>query len=102
MAAAFEHLPAVCRARGIACGGAVTPANAALPRGAGVPHLHLGGADGGLTAANTAARDAVAAVAAAERRGAGRLAAEAPRPCGPGAAAGYSSSALNTPSAGSP
>lgn len=66
VAAAFEHLLAVCRARGIACGGTVTPANAALRMEQGYRIFNLGGANGGLTAANAAARDAV--VAAGARR----------------------------------
>ena len=64
VAAAFEQLLAVCRARDIACGGTVTPANAALRMEQGYRILNFGGANGGLTAANAAARSAVIAAGA--------------------------------------
>ena len=64
VAAAFEHLLEVCRARDLACGGTVTPANAALRMEQGYRIFNFGGANGGLTAVNGAARDAVLAAGA--------------------------------------
>ena len=64
VAAAFEHLLEVCRTRDIACGGTVTPANAALRMEQGYRIFNFGGANGGLTAANAAARSAVLAAGA--------------------------------------
>ena len=64
VAAAFEHLLAVCRTRELACGGTVTPANAALRMEQGYRIFNFGGANGGLTAANAAARSAVIAAGA--------------------------------------
>ncbi len=61
VAAAFEHLLAVCQTRNIACGGTVSPANAALRIEQGYRILNFGGANGGLTAGNDAARRAVVA-----------------------------------------
>ena len=61
MAAAFEHLLEVCRARDLACGGTVTPANAALRMEQGYRIFNFGGANGGLTETNAAARNAVIA-----------------------------------------
>ena len=64
VAAAFEQLLAVCRTRALACGGTVTPANAALRMEQGYRIFNFGGANGGLTAANAAARSAVIAAGA--------------------------------------
>ena len=64
VAAAFERLLAVCRERDLACGGTVTPANAALRMEQGYRIFNFGGANGGLTAANAAARSAVIAAGA--------------------------------------
>ena len=66
VAAAFEHLLGVCRAHNLACGGTVNPTNAATRMEQGYRILNFGGANGGLTAGNTAARSAV--VAAGARR----------------------------------
>ena len=64
VAAAFEHLLEVCRTHDLACGGTVTPANAALRMEQGYRIFNFGGANGGLTAANAAARSAVLAAGA--------------------------------------
>ena len=64
--AAFEQLLGVCRARNIACGGTVSPTNAAMRMEQGYRIFNFGGANGGLTAGNTAARSAV--IAAGARR----------------------------------
>ena len=64
VAAAFERLLGVCRVRELACGGTVTPANAALRMEQGYRILNFGGANGGLTAGNAAARSAVLAAGA--------------------------------------
>ena len=63
---AFEHLLGVCQARNIACGGTVTPANAAERMEQGYRIFNFGGANGGLTARNAAVRSAV--IAAGARR----------------------------------
>ncbi len=60
----FARLLAVCRERDLACGGTVTPANAALRMEQGYRIFNFGGANGGLTAANAAARSAVIAAGA--------------------------------------
>jgi 4-hydroxy-2-oxoheptanedioate aldolase len=64
VAAAFEHLLDVCRTRDLACGGTVTPANAALRMEQGYRIFNFGGANGGLTETNAAARNAVIAAGA--------------------------------------
>ena len=61
VAGAFERLLGICRARDLACGGTVTPANAALRMEQGYRILNFGGANGGLTEGNAAARNAVLA-----------------------------------------
>ena len=66
VAAAFERLLEVCRARDLACGGTVSPANAATRMAQGYRIFNFGGANGGLTAGNAAARGAV--IAAGARR----------------------------------
>ena len=48
----------MCEARRLACGGTVTAANVAAKMEAGYRIINFGGAGGGLTAANAAARDA--------------------------------------------
>ncbi|MEE2638824.1 MAG: aldolase/citrate lyase family protein, partial [Acidobacteriota bacterium] len=64
VAAAFESLLQVCQTRDLACGGTVTPDNAALRMEQGYRILNFGGANGGLTAGNAAAREAVIAAGA--------------------------------------
>ena len=59
VAAAFERLLGICRMRELACGGTVNPANAALRMQQGYRIFNFGGANGGLTAGNAAARGAV-------------------------------------------
>ena len=57
--AAFERLLAICQAHDLACGGTVSPTNAATRMEQGYRIFNFGGANGGLTAGNAAARSAV-------------------------------------------
>ena len=66
VAAAFQRMLSVCQVRNIACGGTVNPANAATRMEQGYRIFNFGGANGGLTAGNAAARSAV--IAAGARR----------------------------------
>ena len=59
VAAAMGKILNVCQARKIPCGGTVTPDNAAAMMKMGYRIFNFGGANGGLTAGNEAARQAV-------------------------------------------
>jgi 4-hydroxy-2-oxoheptanedioate aldolase len=62
--AALAKILDVCRSRGIPCGGTVTPANAERLMKLGYRIFNFGGANGGMTASNDAARAAVVAAGA--------------------------------------
>ena len=64
--AAVAKILRVCEARNLACGGTVNPSNVAAKLEQGYRIVNFGGANGGLTAQNAAARDA--AIAAGARR----------------------------------
>ena len=64
VAAAFQELLRVCQTRNIACGGTVNPSNAALRMEQGYRIFNFGGANGGLSEQNAAAREAVFAAGA--------------------------------------
>ena len=59
--AAITEVMRVCQLRAIACGGTVSASNAAQRMAEGYRILNFGGANGGLTESNAAARDAVLA-----------------------------------------
>jgi hypothetical protein len=59
--AAMAKILGVCQARNIACGGTVNPSNAAPMMKLGYRIFNFGGANGGMTAGNEAARAAVVA-----------------------------------------
>lgn len=65
VAEAFAEILRVCRMRDLACGGTVSPGNAARRMEEGYRIFNFGGANGGLTEGNAAARDAVIAAGAA-------------------------------------
>jgi 2-keto-3-deoxy-L-rhamnonate aldolase RhmA len=62
--AAMAQILGVCQARNLPCGGTVTPSNAAAMMKRGYRIFNLGGANGGMTASNEAARAAIAAAGA--------------------------------------
>jgi 4-hydroxy-2-oxoheptanedioate aldolase len=62
--AAMAKVLGVCQARNLPCGGTVNPSNAAAMLKRGYRILNFGSANGGMTAANEAARAAVAAAGA--------------------------------------
>ncbi len=64
--AAMSKILSVCQARNIPCGGTVSAANAAVKMQQGYRIINFGGANGGLSAQNEAARSA--AIAAGARR----------------------------------
>ena len=62
--AAMARILSICQARNVPCGGTVTPANAAKFMKLGYRIFNFGGANGGMTASNEAARLAVVAAGA--------------------------------------
>ncbi len=62
--AAVEKILGVCQARNLACGGTVTAGNVAAKMEQGYRIINFGGANGGLTAQNEAARHAAIAAGA--------------------------------------
>ena len=62
--AALQRVLAVCEARQLACGGTVNATNVASKMEAGYRIINFGGANGGLTAGNAAAREAAGAAGA--------------------------------------